>query len=61
MDHALLAQAEELVKQRMLAYDSSHDWHHVNRVRKQGLNLYIIDCSSSPRGIPQQRQRGRWR
>jgi hypothetical protein len=32
----LIDEAETLVKQRMAVYDSSHDWHHVNRVRKQG-------------------------
>jgi hypothetical protein len=32
----LVDEAETLVKQRMTVYDSSHDWHHVHRVRKQG-------------------------
>ena len=36
MTGRLIHDAEELVKDRMSAYDSSHDWHHVNRVRKQG-------------------------
>jgi uncharacterized protein len=30
------ADAEELVKRHMAAYDSSHDWYHVDRVRRQG-------------------------
>ena len=36
MNDKLRADAEELVKERMSIYDSSHDWHHVNRVRTQG-------------------------
>jgi len=38
----LLVEAEQLVKQAMAEYDSSHDWYHVDRVRKQGLLLFYI-------------------
>ncbi|KAG0260804.1 hypothetical protein DFQ27_003322 [Actinomortierella ambigua] len=31
--------AEELVKQHMAAYDPSHDWFHVDRVRRQALKI----------------------
>lgn len=31
-------EAEELVKEQMAAYDPSHDWLHVDRVRRQGNN-----------------------
>ncbi|KAF9163591.1 hypothetical protein DFQ26_002347 [Actinomortierella ambigua] len=30
---------EELVKQHMAAYDPSHDWFHVDRVRRQALKI----------------------
>lgn len=29
-------EAEDLVKEQMAAYDPSHDWLHVDRVRRQG-------------------------
>ncbi|KAG0212058.1 hypothetical protein BGX28_006956 [Mortierella sp. GBA30] len=32
-------EAEELVKEQMAAYDPSHDWLHVDRVRRQALKL----------------------
>jgi len=40
--------AEELVRQVMSAYDSSHDWHHVNRVRRLGFSppLQTLICST---------------
>ncbi|KAG7535895.1 hypothetical protein FFLO_03641 [Filobasidium floriforme] len=36
---ALIKQAESLVKQHMQAYDPSHDWFHVDRVRNTALRL----------------------
>lgn len=32
-------EAEELVKVQMAAYDPSHDWLHVDRVRRQGSDI----------------------
>ncbi len=36
-------EAEELVKVQMAAYDPSHDWLHVDRVRRQGS---VMDAHS---------------
>jgi len=45
MTRNLFVEAEQLVKQAMAEYDSSHDWYHVDRVRNQGLGSAIsIDC-----------------
>ncbi|KAL7413873.1 hypothetical protein BDY24DRAFT_415002 [Mrakia frigida] len=35
----LILAAEELVKKHMAAYDPSHDWYHVDRVRRTALAL----------------------
>ena len=44
MNLEMRADAEALVKERMAAYDSSHDWHHVDRVRNQGtLGPYLTN------------------
>ncbi|KAG0262713.1 hypothetical protein BG011_009843 [Mortierella polycephala] len=32
-------EAEDLVKEQMAAYDPSHDWLHVDRVRRQALKI----------------------
>ena len=39
----LISRIEEFVKQEMAGNDASHDWSHVQRVRK--LALRIADCS----------------
>ncbi|GHJ85709.1 hypothetical protein NliqN6_2111 [Naganishia liquefaciens] len=36
---ALVRHAEELVKEHMSKYDPSHDWYHVDRVRRTALKL----------------------
>jgi HD superfamily phosphodiesterase len=41
MHHAsLVGAAELLVKDHMKGYDPSHDWLHVDRVRKMSLRLF---------------------
>lgn len=41
MNLQVINAAEELVKKVMSAYDSSHDWHHVSRVRRLGFSLNL--------------------
>jgi hypothetical protein len=50
----LIHEAEDLVKERMSVYDSSHDWHHVNRVRKQGFvyQFLVLTISHASRRNP---------
>ncbi|KAI5454709.1 hypothetical protein NCC49_003597 [Naganishia albida] len=50
---ALLEFAESLVKDHMSKYDPSHDWYHVDRVRRTALKLakaLQTDRSSAERG-----------
>ncbi|WVQ88593.1 hypothetical protein IAS59_002329 [Cryptococcus gattii] len=35
----LIVRAEELVKAHMAKYDPSHDWAHVDRVRKMAMTI----------------------
>lgn len=37
-------EAEDLVKEQMAAYDPSHDWLHVDRVRRQGIGMSCCVC-----------------
>ncbi|KAF9898757.1 hypothetical protein BX616_003648 [Lobosporangium transversale] len=39
LDPTFRKEAEELVKEQMAAYDPSHDWLHVDRVRRQALKI----------------------
>ncbi|KAG0046542.1 hypothetical protein BGZ83_008301 [Gryganskiella cystojenkinii] len=39
-------QAEALVKEQMAAYDPSHDWLHVDRVRRQALKISKEEIAS---------------
>ncbi|KAJ9108905.1 hypothetical protein QFC21_000226 [Naganishia friedmannii] len=38
-EQTLIAQAEALVREHMAKYDPSHDWYHVDRVRRTALKL----------------------
>ncbi|KAG0300425.1 hypothetical protein BGZ98_009190 [Dissophora globulifera] len=39
LDPTFRKEAEELVKEQMASYDPSHDWLHVDRVRRQALKI----------------------
>jgi len=41
LNAAIRAEAEALVKEQMAHYDPSHDWLHVDRVRRQGKGTFI--------------------
>ena len=40
MNFRVIDAAEDVVKNALSDYDSSHDWHHVNRVRRLGILLH---------------------
>ncbi|KAG0243657.1 metal dependent phosphohydrolase [Mortierella sp. GBAus27b] len=39
LDSTFRTEAENLVKEQMASYDPSHDWFHVDRVRRQALRI----------------------
>ncbi|KAG0364798.1 metal dependent phosphohydrolase [Gamsiella multidivaricata] len=47
LEPIIRTEAEELVKEQMAAYDPSHDWLHVDRVRRQALKIAKEEISQS--------------
>ena len=45
MTNLIIQQAEEYVKKQLESVDASHDFSHIDRVRKTALKLATPDCN----------------